>query len=100
MVRADECWNITADAAGQDASKCRLAQMLGSPSCAPPQACNVICFTDTAPRSCRFVAGASILAASTRGLHMTQKIKIDRYDFVLALAVVAFAVVAISLVLT
>jgi hypothetical protein len=31
---------------------------------------------------------------------MTQKIKIDRYDFVLALAVMAFAVVAISLVLT
>jgi len=31
---------------------------------------------------------------------MTQKIKIDLYDFVLALAVVAFAVVAISLVLT
>jgi len=31
---------------------------------------------------------------------MTQKIKIDRYDFVLALAVAAFVVVAISLVLT
>jgi hypothetical protein len=31
---------------------------------------------------------------------MTQKIKIDRYDFVIALAVVAVAVVAISLVLT
>jgi hypothetical protein len=31
---------------------------------------------------------------------MTQKIKIDRYDFVIVLAVAAFVVVAISLVLT
>ena len=31
---------------------------------------------------------------------MTQKIKIDRYDFVIVLAVATFVVVAISLVLT
>ena len=100
MVRAGECWNITADAAGQDASKCRLAQMLGSPSCAAAGMQRDLLHRHHAS----FIVGLWPARASSPRAHegfMLWKLtpeQLDRFLLVAAaILTVVFAIVALAL---
>jgi hypothetical protein len=75
--------------------------MLGSPSCAPPQACNVICFTDTTPHPLSVCGRREHFSPRAHEGFMLWKLtpeQLDRFLLVAAaILTVVFAIVALTL---
>jgi len=70
--------------------------MFGSPSCAPPQACNVICFTDTTPSHVGLGQARASSPRAHEGL-MLWKLTPEQLDrFLLVAAAILTVVFAMS----